>query len=115
MPTYVSQIGRIARAPELEELETSSERFDRVAFAERALALVRPANTRVAICEGRTRITVESGRAWGRAADARWALVTVPPAASRRAIAVAALTLAGPSPEPYALDVLLADLAPRAT
>jgi len=112
MPTYVSQV---APAPELEELETSSERFDRLAFAERALALVRPANTRVAICQGRTRVTVESGRAWGRAANARWALVSVPPAASRRAIAIAALALAGPSPEPYALDVLLADLGPRVT
>jgi hypothetical protein len=92
-------------------VETSSERFDRMAFAERALALVRPPNTRVALCEGRARVVVESGRAWGSARDARWAVLRVPPSASRRAIAVAALALAGPSQHPYALDVLLGELS----
>ena len=103
------RITQIAPEPELAAAETSSERFDRMAFAERALALVRPANTRVALAEGRSRVVLESGRAWGRAEDARWAMLLVPPHASRRAIAIAVAGLAGPSREPYALDVLLAE------
>lgn len=101
-----------ARAPERDEDETSTEPFDRMSFAERALALVRPANTRVALIESRSRVVVESGRAWGRAADARWAMLAVPPNASRRAIAMAVVALAGPARQPYALDVLLAEIAP---
>ena len=105
MPTYVSDI---ARDRELDGTETSLERFDRMAFAERAVSLVKPANMRVAIAPSRSRVVVESGRAWGRPGGATWAMICVPPMASRRAIASAVATLAGPTPEPYALDVLLA-------
>ncbi len=104
------RIHQLARDPERDEDETSAEPFDRMRFAERALALVRPANTRVALIRSRARVVVEMGRAWGRSPDARWAMVAVPPNASRRAIAMAVVALAGPAREPYALDVLLAEI-----
>ena len=107
MPTYVIDI---ARERELDGTETSTERFDRMAFAERAVALVKPANMRVAIAEGRSRVVVECGRAWGHPSEgARWAMLCVPPTASRRAIAAAVAALAASEPEPYLLDALLAD------
>ena len=106
MQTFLTDI---ARDRELEGTETSGESFDRRAFAERALAVVKPANMRVAIAEGSSRVVVESGRLWGRSGDARWAMLCVPPTASRRAIAAAVASLAGQSCEPYALDVLLAE------
>jgi hypothetical protein len=87
--------------------ETSDEPFDRAAFARRALDLVSPPRTTVAICHGAQRMRVESGRAWGRAPDQRWALLAIPPRASRRAIALAVAELAR-LPRPYVLDVLLA-------
>src|SRR5689334_1908140 len=73
--------------------DSSSERFDRLAFAERAVALVRPPHTRVAICEGSRRVQVTSGRQWGANLDARWVILSVPRDASRRAIARAVLDL----------------------
>jgi hypothetical protein len=99
------------------ELELSAERFDRVAFALRAIDVVRPARTTVAVCEGIHRLRVEAGRAWGKGEDDRWAIVSVPPTASRRSIAMAVLELAAASyghgaAEPYVLDVLLAESVP---
>jgi hypothetical protein len=92
--------------------ESSSERFDRVAFAERALALLRPPpHTIVAVCEGRSRVKVASGRTWGRPGE-RWAMVSVPPNASRRAIALAVAEIADAS-TPWALDVLLGSPSPE--
>lgn len=85
----------------------SSEEFDRFAFASRALALVRPVKTTVAIREGRRRVKVASGRQWSGDATERWAILSIPRDASRRAIANAVLDLAGTA-RPWALDVLLA-------
>jgi len=104
MPTYVTDI---ARERELDGTETSNELFDRMAFAQRAVSLVKPANMRVAIAESRARVLVEAGRTWGKPEGARWAMLCVPPMASRRAIVVAVAALAGPTTEPYVLDVLL--------
>ena len=44
---------------EIDDLaQTSSESFDRIAFAERAVALVRPPGTTVAICQGARRVRI---------------------------------------------------------
>lgn len=102
------EIERLERAEALEE--SSAEEFDRIAFAERAIALIRPRNTTVAICEGSGRLTVEAGRQWGAPAGSRWAVVAVPPRASRRAIASAVLALHEGPPRAWALDVLLSSL-----
>jgi hypothetical protein len=88
------------------EAETSQEPFDRMAFARRALELVRPVQTRVALCEGARRMRVEMGPMWGRRPE-RWAVLAIPPHASRRAIALAVAELAG-VPQAYAFDVLVA-------
>ncbi|HEY1691756.1 MAG TPA: hypothetical protein VGG39_06325 [Polyangiaceae bacterium] len=86
--------------------ETSDEHFDRKEFAMRALDLVRPLGVTIAVCEGR-RLRVETGCNWRGTPAARWALLAVPPTASRRAIAAAVAELAG-APGPYALDILFA-------
>ena len=93
--------------------QRSPESFDRVAFAERALALVKLRRTTVAICPGSRRVHVEAGRRWGGAPDERWAILSFPREASRRAIARAVLDLAAKGPKapetgPWALDVLVA-------
>lgn len=88
--------------------EENDERFDRMAFAAAALDLVRPPRTRVALCAGATRVRVESGRLWGRGEGARWAMLSIPARASRRAIALGVTELADGSTRPWALDVLLA-------
>ncbi|HEY5146980.1 MAG TPA: hypothetical protein VII82_09445 [Polyangiaceae bacterium] len=107
--------------------DTSDERFDRGAFARRAIELVRPRRMTVAICEGATRLRVESGRLWGRplavpcdpedsaeacgeACDEKWALLAIPADASRRAIALAVAGLAHGA-RAYALDVLIREAA----
>jgi hypothetical protein len=114
MPTL--DIGRWDPASREEDRvldEVSDERFDRLAFAHRALDLVRPERMTIAVCEGRRRLVVEAGRMWGKAEGERWAMVSVPPTASRRAIALAVAGLAagpgGRTATPYLLDVLLAD------
>ena len=90
--------------------ETSRERFERLKFAARALELLGPRKTRVAIGPSR-QMMVESGAAWSRGPGARWAALYVPDNASRRAIAVAVLSLGGAAVTPYAMDVLMnADL-----
>ena len=86
--------------------EAADETFDRTAFARRALDIVRPLRTTVAICPGAARLRVESGRAWGKGPGARWAVLAIPPSASKRAIALAVAELA-PEARPWVLDVLL--------
>lgn len=103
----------IARAPSKDLDETSDERFDQSAFARRALELLEPARTTVAIYEGAARMRVERGRVWGApkrgeppGAPRQWAMLAIPERASRRAIALAVAELAQRS-RPYVLDVLL--------
>ena len=88
--------------------QVSTESFDRLAFAHRAVALVRPPRTTVAICDGARAVRLDSGRAWGDGRDARWAVLSVPRNASRAAIARAVLGLADRAAKPFALDVLMA-------
>ncbi len=97
---------------EHELAEEDDESFDRLAFAAAALELVRPPRTRVAICAGASRVRVESGRAWGRGEGARWAMLSIPARASRRAIALAVAELARGTSAPWALDVLLSGQDP---
>ena len=87
--------------------QSSTESFDRIAFAERALALVRPVGTTVAICQGSRHVRLQAGRQWGSACGQRWAILSVPENASRRAIASAILGLGVGLARPFALDVLM--------
>jgi hypothetical protein len=86
--------------------EGSRELFDRIAFATRAVELVRPPRMTVCVCEGKSKLTVQSGRTWGHPNET-WAVVSVPRTASRQAIALAVSRLGTACRGPYALDVLL--------
>lgn len=99
----------LERIEEVEDAsQSSTESFDRIAFAQRALALVRPSGTTVAICQGSRRVRVEAGRQWGTTVGQRWAILSVPANASRRAIASAILELSAfGASRPWALDVLI--------
>jgi hypothetical protein len=110
MPTL--DLGRwdpSSREEERLDEEISTESFDRLAFTQRALELVRPKQMTIAVCEGSRRLRVEAGRLWGKGEGERWAMVCVPKTASRRAIAIAVVQLAGAPADPYVLDVLLGD------
>jgi len=110
----------LERIEEVDDVDQrSSESFDRVAFAERALALVRPPRMVVAVCPGSRRLRVEAGRQWGGSEGERWAVLEIPHDASRAAITRAVLTLGGPAatgdheraPRPWAFDVLVRSAA----
>lgn len=97
----------LERIEEVEDpSQRSSETFDRIAFAQRAVSLAKPAGTTVVICPGSRRVHVQAGRQWGGAPGQRWALLTVSANASRRAIANAVLEL-GATARPWALDLLI--------
>jgi hypothetical protein len=62
----------------------------------------------VAICPGARRLRVQAGRQWGASPGTRWAVLSLPADASRKAIASAILELGdGSAPGPWALDLLI--------
>ena len=83
--------------------------FDRVAFAMRALRRLRPRRMKVAVYSATTSLKVQSGADFGRGQGATWAMVGIPPHASREHIAYALVELAGVASVPYAVQMLLAD------
>ncbi len=83
--------------------------FDRVAFAMRALGRLRPKRMKVAVYSAVSTLHVERGRDFGRGEGATWAMVGIPPHASREHIAYALVELAGVASVPYAVQMLLAD------
>lgn len=101
-PAYVRSVRR-------EIVHASDEDFDRIGFAMRALRLARPAGMTVAVFEARSRLYAETGRDLRRGPDSTWAILAVPPHASREAIALEVVRLAGRTHDPYMLDVILAN------
>jgi hypothetical protein len=83
--------------------------FDRIAFAMRALRRLRPRRMKVAVYPATSALHVESGRDFSRGEGASWAMVGIPPQASREHIAYALVELAGVAPVPYAVQMLLAE------
>ena len=88
-------------------LEDDDTSFDRVAFAMRALRLIKPPHMTVAVFEGRQHLRTDKGRNLQGGPKSSWGIVSVPPHASRADIAVAIATLAGKSDDPYVLDLIL--------
>lgn len=86
-----------------------AEEFDRIAFAMRALRRLRPKRMKVAVYEAVSSLHVESGRDFKRGEGATWAIVGIPPRASREHIAYALAELAGVESVPYAVQMLLAE------
>lgn len=99
---YVEERRRFAR-------DSGIERFDRVAFALRAIEILKPPNMTVAVYQGRFELRIERGRRWGGPRGATWAMISVPPDASREDIVFALAELAGTQLTPWLLSVLLAD------
>lgn len=87
----------------------SGESFDRIAFAMRALAILRPPKMKVVVYERCERFHVERGRDLRRGPGASFALVGIPRHASRAYIAYRLAELTGAVDVPYLLPVLLAD------
>ncbi len=83
--------------------------FDRIAFAMRALRRLRLRRMKVAVYPAVSRLHVQSGLDLGRGDGATWAMVGIPPHASREHIAYALVELAGVASVPYAVQMLLAD------
>lgn len=83
--------------------------FDRIAFAMRALRRLRPRRMKVAVYPAVSTLHVASGHDRARGEGATWAMVGIPPHASREHIAYALVELAGVASVPYAVQMLLAD------
>ena len=83
--------------------------FDRMAFAMRALRRLRPRRMKVAVYQAVSSLHVKSGADFGRGEGATWAMVGIPPHASREHIAYALVELAGVASVPYAVQMLLAE------
>ncbi len=84
------------------------EDFDRLAFAMRALGVIRPHGMTVALYRRSSDLRVDQGR--DLACDgASWAMVGIPPHATRESIAVALAELAGLDGSAYIVDVLVAE------
>lgn len=81
--------------------------FDRIGFAMRALSILRPQGMTVVVREGYWELRIDRGRAWDQGSERHWAVVSIPPHASREDIAVALARLAGAENDPYIMDLLL--------
>ena len=73
----------------------------------RALRYLRPRGLTVAVHEGRFDLKIERGRDWGSGPGAGWAVLSVPPDATREEIVLAVAELAGIPRAAWTLDVLM--------
>ncbi len=81
----------------------SSERFDRIAYTMSLLRLLKPPMT-VAVYSGSRYLQVERSRR--STASEPWAMLGVPPHATRESIAAAIVELSGLQREPFLTDLL---------
>jgi hypothetical protein len=81
------------------------ERFSRIRFALRVLDILNP-DIDVTVYSALRHLHVHTGRDWSQGPDARWALVAIPPRASRYHIAFALAELAGKAHHPYVVDLV---------
>jgi hypothetical protein len=86
---------------------SSHQRFDRLAFALRAVELLRPASTTVIVFRSQ-RLHVQQGRDLRRGNGARWAMVGIPSDASAESIALALADIEGVTTGPFVFDLALA-------
>ena len=83
------------------------QRLARLAFALRALRLLKLPRTRVAVFPSR-RLTAHSGRELGPVPEARWAMVGIPADATARSIVLALTEIAVSATATHALTAALA-------
>jgi hypothetical protein len=84
------------------------ESFDRLAFAVRALRWLQPSRLTVALYSRGRDLRVERGRNLSGGVGASFAVVGIPPHASRRHIAHALVELAGRKDVPFIVDLVVA-------
>jgi hypothetical protein len=82
------------------------EAFDRLRYAAHILRILKPKKMRVAMYAGQSGLKIHEGRQYGPR-EGRWAIVSIPPDASRAHIALSLAKLAGRDDEPYLLDLLM--------
>jgi hypothetical protein len=92
--------------------QSSNEQFDRIAFAMRALRVLRPRLT-VAVYPRARELHVERGRDLSGGPDASFAMLGVPPDASREHIALAIAELGDDRQSPLLVELLLGTTARR--
>jgi hypothetical protein len=83
------------------------ERFDRMGFARRALALLGAPKLTALFYPTGYRLNVRQGRDLGRGWDARWAFVGIPPTASREQIVISLVELVGQRMTPWLVEMLI--------
>jgi hypothetical protein len=91
-------------------LDEVGESFDRVEYAMRALRLLRPRRMTVAVRESRVGLSVDRGRDWARGPADEWAVVAIPPSATRETIAVTIAELAGVQADSFAFAIMMTQL-----
>ncbi|HEU5072987.1 MAG TPA: hypothetical protein VFU02_02425 [Polyangiaceae bacterium] len=82
------------------------QRFDRVAFALRALRVLIPRETRIVVFRS-NRLQVTQGLDLARGSHARWVMLGIPWDASAESIVLALAQLDGLRQRPYALEATL--------
>jgi hypothetical protein len=108
------QESRLEHVERVHRFDNSSfENFDRIEFAMRALRLIAPKRMTVAVYPARMELRVIRGRDLAQGPGSSWALVGIPPRASRRHIAHALAELAGLDSTPFVVDLLAAGDVPR--
>ncbi|MCS6901312.1 MAG: hypothetical protein RMJ98_16770 [Myxococcales bacterium] len=88
------------------EREYDQEAFNRVNYAKELLRMLK-VRRRVAICVGTERLRFERGGLPGAPEQKPWAILSIPPDASRAHIALTILQLADRSSDPFLLDLML--------
>lgn len=88
------------------EREYDQEAFDRLLYAKQLLQMLK-VRRRVALCIGGERLHVEQGGLPGFPEQKPWAILSIPPDASRAHIALTIAQLAQRARDPFLLDVLL--------
>ena len=89
-----------------DERDYDREAFDRLAYARQLLGVLK-VNRRVALCVGTDKIQVDQGGWPGLPQHPPWAILSIPPDASRAHIALTIAQLAGRSRDPFLLDTML--------
>lgn len=98
---------RYEQADQRRRLEyQDATQFDRIAFAMLALERLRPKRMRIAVYKSVSSMQIESSEDLKREGY-RYALVGIPPFASREHIAYALAELVGVASVPYAVQMLL--------
>ncbi len=84
------------------------ERFDRMGFARRALAVLGPAKLTALFYPTGQRLRVRKGRDLARGWDARWAFIGIPPTASREQIVLSLIELVDEPTSPWLVELIVA-------